>query len=138
MAVPFESAQHFDEELARDLATAIRSTGVEWVAAIVVDSSSDAETGFRLEPSPEALFELDDSYGSYCVLLLAPGEEFAVLLTDEVVGIAAGKAAFVEEFLGTTVAEARDLFDRYADMPLFPSMTQYYRRMSDRYRDVGG
>jgi hypothetical protein len=115
VAVPVESACHFDWQDAEHLAQAIKLEGVSRCFAICAERLEAFPGYLSLGVTREDLLSFSEECAHFNFLLMPAELSFAVLCTVYDYFVVAGTKAFVETATGCTIAEASRRFREYAD-----------------------
>ncbi|SRR5258708_4662943 len=120
IAVPVESASHFDERDAECLSQAAGFFGYSECAGVATEPLENSILCYRVPTTQEAFLEFSRETTALNYVLLPEDRFFAVLCTSEDYYIVAGPHDFVTKAVGSSIDTARKMFMRFADDPTWP------------------
>lgn len=132
LAVPVESAGHFDDEAARLLADAFQEMRCSDVFAVATEDLGDFPD-FLVEASKQGLLDFSWKCAHFNYALLPRDRTAAVLCTVYDYFLVAGPYRFVSRAVGGDVEAARAIFDDVASDPCWDGRLQ---KISERYRRI--
>ncbi len=122
VAVPVESAGHFDEADAQNLTRALASLGQEACLAVITDEVPQADSVFRLPVTQDGLLEFSTELGHLnSVLIPETNSGFVVLCSVDDFFIVAGPEPLVRLVFPQGINSARVAFLSYANDEALPS-----------------
>lgn len=114
VAVPVESAAHFDKKDAVQFAKAFASIGCVDILAVATESLGENPLCYRVKATQEGLLAFSKKFGFLNFVLMPEDLSFLILCTTSDFFIVAGPTAIVEKALGKKLAQARADFVSYA------------------------
>ena len=138
VAVPVDSACHFDCHMAELLAHALIMEGISQFYAICTEPLENFPRYLRLGATQEQVLTFSRECAHFNFLLVPPQLSFAVMCTVYDYFVVAGTTVFVESAIGCTLAEARSRFLELAscdddyDRARLTRVAQYYERKQGR------
>lgn len=114
IALPRESASHFDEEYARQLSDAFGRLGERDCCAVVAETLKAFPSCFRFPATPEGFLDFSWTCGHFNFILFPESVRCAVLCTTDDYFVLAGPESFVEAASGGDIGSARKAFQEYA------------------------
>lgn len=134
IAVPMESAVHFDQEDAARLASAIEGVAVG-LYAVAIEDLHNVEAAYHVPATPEGLLGFSAECGLFTYLLLPVDAQFAILCSVADYYLIAGRRAFVEKACGSEIPAAFDTFEHFANDRALPVEKQAsLKRLLSIYR----
>jgi hypothetical protein len=114
LAMPVESACHFDDRDAQLLAEAMVRFGGSTCFAIATEQLASLPRCFRVDVSAEGLRTFSRECAHFNFVLLPACLSFAVLCTVFDYFVVAGPKSFVESAVGSTIIEAKERFFEFS------------------------
>lgn len=114
LAIPVESASHFDDSDARRLAEAMKCSGDTTCFGFATEPLKEFPNRFRIEASEQGLLSFSRECAHFNFILISERVTFAVLCTVFDYFVVCGPKAFVEKALGLTIEKARQRFAEFA------------------------
>lgn len=136
VAVPVESASHFEERDAELLANAAVSIGCEECSAVATEPLLPEELCYTVPTTKKGFLDFSRQCFSLNYVLISEDRSFAVLCTSEDYYIVAGPRDFVIKAVGSSIETARKMFLSFADDRTWPPSER--RRLvgvAERYAD---
>ena len=133
VAVPVESASHFDERDAELLEAAMAAERVFECFAIATEPLREFPNALRVPTTKESLLSFSRECSHFNFLLVPPSSSIAVLCTVFDYFIIAGSKSFVERAIGGTIAEG---FARFAEYASKSGETERLLSVARRYEGV--
>lgn len=129
VAVPVESASHFDLRDAECISRAVASLGYSECLGVATEPLENSILCYRVPTTLEAFIEFSRETSALNYVLISEDRFFAVLCTSEDYYIVAGPRNFVAKAVCSSLDTARKMFMRFADDRTWPP--------SERRRLVG-
>ena len=115
VAVPVESACHFDRKQAVTLSKAMIETGYSHCNAVATEPLNEDDPCFiAVRTSAEGLLEFSDLTSHFNYVLIPDDATFAVLCTTDDFFVICGEKKFVNCAVGGDIGKAREEFDHFA------------------------
>jgi len=137
VAVPFESALHFDNVDVDRIATAAAKLSCLECNAIPTEGLA-GPLYYRVPMTPRGLQAFNRKCAHFKYLLVPDNELFAVFCSTEDYCVAAGPRDFVEIVLAKGIEAARDDFRRYVESETLEPHRRFKAGIADRYQTVSG
>ena len=113
--VPVESACHFDEDDAENIANAMTAIGYSGCLATPTEKLDNIPPLIEVHASQAGLMEFSRQYGHYNMCLTTQDEAFLILCTVNDYFLVAGAKVFIEKAVGCTIEEAFERFYETAE-----------------------
>lgn len=129
VAVPRESANHFDENDAVAISRAAELLECSGCYAVSIDLllNSPPYPLYWVPLTEEALINFNGDFrGHFNYILIPSNIDFTILCTTDDHFVIAGPKKFVETALASDIETARNLFDEFAADALWPSKTREF------------
>lgn len=134
VAVPVESASHFNSQDAERLVYAIKKEGIPQSFAIATEPLKNFPRCLIVPTTKEDFLTFSQECAHFNILIISLPLSFAVLCTVFDYYVISGTPAFVEDAAGCTIAEARSRFLEYASKSGQPdrliAVARQYQRVS--------
>jgi hypothetical protein len=135
IAVPVESASHFDRDDAYRLAAALQDANVRECFAVATEERRNTPACYRVAPSADGLLAFSWECSSFNFALVSDNRSSVVLCTSDGYYLVAGPAIFVRRAVGGDLLEARASFERFARDASWPApVRNALLLVAERYR----
>jgi hypothetical protein len=134
IAVPCESALHFDARTAERIAGAIRSTGNAQVHAICIEQLLNTPGDFMVEATVTDLLAFSRKTAHFSYALAPADGSFAILCSFHDYNLICGRREFVGRCLPEPIPVAQSKFADFAtNIDWDPKLREYLTSLSKRY-----
>lgn len=123
IAVPVESALHFDESDKRRLSHAIETHGDLLIYGFALEASPSIPAVISFNANYEGFDAFNHAFSLYNYALFPETMSWMLLCLTEDYYVVLGPLPFVEHALGTSLEEGYALFHTFASIPGWPSLT---------------
>jgi hypothetical protein len=139
VAVPVESASHFDGDDARRLAAALAEANIQECFAVATEELKGSHICYRVPATVDGLLAFSWECGSFNFALVSHDRSFVVLCTSDDYFLVAGSMAFVSRAVGGDLARARASFEQFAQDASWPAAVRdALLLVSQKYRPFDG
>jgi hypothetical protein len=124
IAVPVESALHFNDSDAQTISKAILQVGIKCAFAIATENVEESISYFKVPMSSEGLLAFSKQCSHFNYIICPSNEFFAILCTVDDYFLVAGPESFVVDATGMSVSDAYRAFRDFASNSDWPRETR--------------